>query len=150
MAFFRDVKGKSARDRITFARWYDTVKRITRNTKRMKTKFLAKDCKIRESEREYILKRLSEIEDLFEEQSLFEVEVAMDKKNFFRVEVNVSDARDLIRAEETTKSVEASIDLVIDKLRTQAVKGKDKRRDLKERGARSIKKKLVIDGSARF
>ena len=57
---------------------------------------------------------------------------------------------DLIRAEETTKSVEASIDLVIDKLRTQAVKGKDKRRDLKERGARSIKKKLVIDGSARF
>jgi len=116
----------------------------------MKTKFLAKDCRIREGEREYILKRLSEIEDLFDEHSLFEVEVAMDKKGFFRVEVNVSDARDLTRAEETTKSVEASIDLVIDKLRGQIVKEKDKRRDLKERGARSIKKSLVIDDSARF
>jgi ribosomal subunit interface protein len=116
----------------------------------MKTKFLAKDCKIRESEQEYILKRLSEIEDLFEANSLYEVEVAMDKKGFFRVEANVSDARDLIRAEETTKSVEASIDMVIDKLRVQIVKEKDKRRDLKERGGRSIKKGLVIDESARF
>lgn len=116
----------------------------------MKTKFLAKDCKIREGEQEYIEKRLSEIGDLFDEKSLFEVEVAMDKKGFFRVEVNVSDARGLIRAEETSKSVEASIDLVIDKLRVQIVKEKDKRRDLKERGGRSIKKSLVIDGSARF
>lgn len=116
----------------------------------MKTKFLAKDCRIRENEQEYILKRLAEIEDLFDEHSLFEIEVAMDKKGFFRVEVNVSDARDLIRAEETSKSVEGSIDMVIDKLRVQIVKEKDKRRDLKERGARSIKKGIVIDGSARF
>ncbi len=116
----------------------------------MKTTFMAKDCRIRENEQEYIEKRLSEIEDLFEEHSLYEVEVAMDKKGFFRVEVNVSDARDLIRAEETSKSIEASIDLVIDKLRAQIVREKDKRRDLKERGGRSIKKGLVIDESARF
>jgi ribosomal subunit interface protein len=116
----------------------------------MKTKFLAKDCGIRESEQEYIEKRLSEIEDLFEENSLYEVEVAMEKKGFFRVEVNVSDARNLIRAEETSKSVEGSIDMVINKLRVQAIKEKDKRRDLKERGGRSIKKHLVIDESARF
>ncbi|HWQ59814.1 MAG TPA: ribosome-associated translation inhibitor RaiA [Candidatus Fimivivens sp.] len=116
----------------------------------MNTKFLAKDCKILESEQEYIEKRLAEIEGLFDVKSLFEIEVAKDKKGFFRVEVNVSDARGLIRAEETSKGVEASIDLVIDKLRVQIVKEKDKRRDLKERGGRSIKKGLVIDESARF
>ncbi len=116
----------------------------------MKTKFLGKDCRIRESEQDYILKRLSEVEDLFHEDALYEVEVALDKKGFFRVEVNVRESNNLTRAEETTKSVEGSIDKVIDKLRVQIVREKDKKRELRERGARSIKKSLVIDDSARF
>ncbi|NTW15094.1 MAG: ribosome-associated translation inhibitor RaiA [Candidatus Moranbacteria bacterium] len=116
----------------------------------MRTTFLAKDCTIRDSEREYIEKRLSEISDLFHTDSLFDVEVDMDKKGFFRVEVNVREPHDLTRAEETSKSVEGSIDMVIDKLRVQIVREKDRKRDLQERGARSIKKGLVIDDSARF
>lgn len=123
---------------------------VSRNEKSMKTKFLAKDCKIRESEQEYILKRLSEIGNLFHADSLFDIEVGRDKKGFFRVEVNVREPHELTRAEETSKSVEGSIDMVIDKLRVQIVREKDRRRDLRERGARSIKKKLVVDDSARF
>lgn len=117
----------------------------------MKTKFLVKDAEIREDEREYILKRLGEIEDLFDENSLFEIEVEKDKRNFFRVEVNVSSpGRELRRGEETSESVEGSIDMVIDKLRVQVTREKDKARDLRDRGARSIKKKIALDESARF
>lgn len=116
----------------------------------MKTKFLAKDCRIGETEQAYILKRLSEIGDLFHADSMFDIEVGMDKRGFFRVEVNVREPHELTRAEETSKSVEGSIDMVIDKLRVQIVREKDRKRDLEERGARSIKKKLVVDDSARF
>ncbi len=116
----------------------------------MKTRFLLQGIAISPSEKKYILKRLAEIEDLFHKTSLFEIELARDKKGFFRVEVNVRDLHALHRAEETSKSIEGSIDMVIGKLRTHIVKEKGKRRDLHERGARSIKKMLVVDAGARF
>ena len=116
----------------------------------MQTKFVAKDTEIREGEREYILKRLGEIEALFDADALYEIEVEKDKRNFFRVEVNVSaPGSALVRGEETSESVEGSIDMVIDKLRIQAVREKDKERDLRDRGARSIKKNISLDDSAR-
>lgn len=117
----------------------------------MQTKFLAKDTEIGTGEREYILKRLGEIEGLYDAAALFEIEVERDKRNFFRVEVNVSvPGNGLHRAEETSESVGGSIDMVIDKLRVQAVREKDKERDLRDRGARSIKKKIALDDAARF
>ncbi|NTW14338.1 MAG: ribosome-associated translation inhibitor RaiA [Candidatus Moranbacteria bacterium] len=116
----------------------------------MNTTFLAKDTHIRENSKEYILKRLGEIEDFFHGDTLFEIEVGEDKKGFFRVEVNVREPNKLYRAEETSESVEGSIDMVIDKLRVQIVREKDRRRDLHDRGARSIKKKIVLDEAARF
>lgn len=117
----------------------------------MKTKFSAKETDISEDQRAYILKRLGEIEGVFETDALFEIEVEKDKRNFFRVEVNVSaPGNGLRRGEETSESVEGSIDMVIDKLRSQAVREKDKERDLRDRGARSIKKKIALDDSARF
>lgn len=116
----------------------------------MRTKFLAKDTEIGENEHGYILKRLGEIEGLFDSDALFEVEVEKDKRGFFRVEVNVSWPGGMHRGTETSESVEGSIDMVIDKLRTQAVRDKDKERDLRDRGARSIKKKIALDDSARF
>lgn len=116
----------------------------------MKTRFLWREMEADGRAQEYILKRLGEVEELFHELALFETEVSRDKKGFFRVEVNVREPHKLHRAEETSKSVEASIDMVVDKLRVHIVKEKDKRRDLRERGARSIKKGRVVDESARF
>jgi len=117
----------------------------------MRTAFLAKDMEIGGDEREYILKRLGEIADLFDADALYEIEVEKDKRGFFRVEVNVSaPGSGLYRGEEVSESVEGSIDMVIDKLRTQVVREKDKTRDLRDRGARSIKKKIALDDAARF
>lgn len=116
----------------------------------MNTQFLSKGMDLNERSKEYILKRLKEIEDLFHDLSLFEIEVDLDKKGFYRVEVNIREPHKLHRGEETSKSVEGSIDMIIDKLRSHIVREKDKRRDLRERGARSIKKKAVLDEAARF
>lgn len=116
----------------------------------MKTRFLFKGVDLDHEIRDYILKRLGEVSDLFHELALFETEVTKDKKGFFRVEVNVREPHKLHRAEETSRSVTASIDLVIDKLRVHIVKERTRRRDLRERGARSIKKSQVVDTAARF
>ena len=52
--------------------------------------------------------------------------------------------------EETTESIEGSVDLAVDELKNQICRDQDKRRELKERGARSLKKKTVLDENARF
>jgi len=116
----------------------------------MKMRFLFKGIEVEEKTREYIVKRIGRIEKLVDKATLFEIEVGQDKKNKFRVEVMVRTPHELYRAEEVTESVEGSTDIVIDELEVQIAKKKNKLHDLKLRGKRSIKKKLVVDKSARF
>ncbi len=116
----------------------------------MNMRFLFKGVKIDGRTEEYILKRLERIEKLVDPVSEFEVEIDLDKKGKFRVEIMVKTPHTLYRAEDTTESIEGSTDLVIDELETQVSKGKNRFRDLIRRGARSIKKKLVVDKAARF
>jgi len=115
----------------------------------MKMRFLFKGIEVEEKTREYIVKRIGRIEKLVDKATLFEIEVDQDKKNKFRVEVMVRTPHELYRAEEVTESVEGSTDIVIDELEVQIAKKKNKLHDLKLRGKRSIKKKLVVDKSAR-
>ena len=116
----------------------------------MTTRFLFKGVDIDERTKEYILKRLARVEKLVDPVSEFSIEIDRDKKGKFRVEIMVKTPHNLYRAEETTVSVEGSTDIVIDELEIQVDKKKNKNRDLKLRGNRSIKKKLVLDESARF
>lgn len=123
---------------------------VIRKENGMKTRFLWKDMEADEAAKTYILKRLGEVSDLFSRVSLYEIETGRDKRGFFRVEVNVKEPKELYRGEEISKSIEGSIDMVIEKLRSQVTRTKDRERDMAERGARSIKKKTVLDKSARF
>lgn len=116
----------------------------------MKTRFLFKGVDIDERTREYILKRLVRIEKLVDPVSEYALEIDRDKHGMFRVEIMVKTPHNLYRAEETTLSVEGSTDIVIDELEAQIDKKKNKNRDLKLRGKRSIKKKMVLDAAARF
>ena len=113
-------------------------------------RFLQKGVEIDERTTEYIEKRLGRIEKLVDPATEIEVEVSRDKKGMFRVEVMVKTPHNLYRAEETTMSIEGSIDVTIDKLEAELAKNRGKARDLKRRGARSIKKSLVVDEAARF
>lgn len=116
----------------------------------MKTRFLFKGVDIDGRTREYILKRLARIEKLVDPVSEYSLEIDQNKQGKFRVEIMVKTPHNLYRAEETTLSVEGSTDTVIDELEAQIDKKKNKNRDLKLRGNRSIKKKMVLDAAARF
>ncbi|MDO8565738.1 MAG: ribosome-associated translation inhibitor RaiA [Candidatus Moranbacteria bacterium] len=116
----------------------------------MNTRFLFKGVEIDERTQDYILKRLTRIAKLVDKLAEFEIEVSRDKKGKFRIEMMVKTPKNLYRAEETTQSIEGSTDIVIDELEVQIAKKKNKQRDLKLRGKRSIKKKLVFDKDSRF
>lgn len=116
----------------------------------MNTRFLFKGVDIDERTRDYVLKRLQRVEKLVDPVSEFSIEVDKDKKGKFRVEIMVRTPHNLYRAEEITQSIEGSTDVVIDELEVQIDKKKNRNRDLKLRGNRSIKKKIVFDPASRF
>ena len=106
--------------------------------------------KLDEREEKYVIKKLQAVEKVIKNISRIEVEIDYDKKkNNFRVEVMIKTPRKLYRAEDTTESIEGSIDLVEESLKEQAKKDVGKIRTLKMRGRRSLKKKTVVDSGAR-
>ena len=113
-------------------------------------KYLFKGIAIDERTQDYIEKRLSTLDKFIDNVLKAEIEIDLDKKGKFRVEVMINTPRNMFRADNTTDSVEASIDLVVDELQNQITHLKDKLRTLKKRGGISLKKKMVVDGEARF
>lgn len=113
-------------------------------------KFFFKGVKIDGRTREYIEKRLNSLNKLLEKILLIEVEIDLDKKGKFRAEVMVKTPHALYRSEETTESIEGSIDIVENELKTQIGRDKKKIATLSKRGGRSLKKKIVLDKNARF
>jgi ribosomal subunit interface protein len=116
----------------------------------MNIKYLFKDVTIDDRTRDYIEKRLSGVEKINKQIIKTEVEIDRDKRGLFRVEVMLMTPKDFFRAEETTESIEGSIDTVVDELKVQIVKKKSKLWTKVMRGARSIKKKMSVDKDARF
>lgn len=106
--------------------------------------------KIDERTEDYIKKRLAALEKLLDKILRVEVEIDLDKKGKFRAEVMVKTPYKLYRAEDMTESIEGSIDLVVDDIKIQINRDKDRMVTLRRRGGRSIKKKIAIDENARF
>lgn len=113
-------------------------------------KLFSKGVKIDNRTKEYIEKRLEPLNKLVDNILNTEVEIDMDKKGKFRVEIMVKTSYNLYRSEETTESIEGSADIAVNELKIQIKKDKDKRRTLIRRGGMSIKKKASIDKNARF
>lgn len=110
-----------------------------------------KGVKIDERTEDYIRKRLLTIQKFLPKILRVEVEIGIDKKkNLFRAEVMVKTPYKLYRAEDTTESIEGSVDSVVEDIKTQINRDKDKMVTLRRRGGRSIKKKIAIDENARF
>lgn len=114
------------------------------------TRYLTKGVELDTRTSAYIEKRLKRLIKLVDPTSQFEVEVDRNKQGKFRVEVMIKTPRHLYRAEEVSESIEGSLDVAVDELEGQLAKSKTKTRDLKRRGQRSIKKKVVLDTLARF
>jgi ribosomal subunit interface protein len=110
-----------------------------------------KGVKIDDRTEAYITKKIKAVEKLLDKVSRVEIEIDIDKKkNKFRVEVMIKTPYKLYRAEESTESIEGSIDAVENEIKDQVRKDKEKIRTLRLRGKRSIKKKTVLDKDARF
>jgi ribosomal subunit interface protein len=115
-----------------------------------KIKFLLKGLKIDNRTEEYIRKRLKPVEKLLNKMKQIEVEIDLDKKGNFRIELMINMPNQLYRAEATTESVEGSTDVAVAELKNQIKSKKGKMKTLQMRGLRSIKKKMVLDPNARF
>ena len=117
----------------------------------MKTRFLFQGVELDGVTMKYVSKRLKRIEKLLDAASKLEVEVDRDKKGKYRVEMMVVLPKNrLYRAEETSESVEGSVDGVVDDIERQITEAKDKKGSLERRGARSIKKRLTLDAKSRL
>ena len=113
-------------------------------------RYLFKGVKIDERTQDYIEKRLETIGKVNGKILQFEVEIDLDKKGKFRVELMVKTPKNLFRSEETTESIEGSTDIAVEEIKTQILRDKEKVKDLRIRGKRSIKKRIVIDKNARL
>lgn len=118
--------------------------------KMLNLRLFCKNVELDDRTKDYIIKRIGKMEKFLKKSLEYEVEVSMDKKGKFYVEIMIKTPYKLYRSEETSESVEGSVDIAISEMQTQIVRDIDKIRDLKERGARSIKKKVVISEDARF
>lgn len=116
----------------------------------MTTQFLLQTRDVDDAVRGYILKKIAKLEKLADVASKVEIEVDKNKQGKYRVEVMIRAPRHLYRAEETSESIQGSIDLVVEKLLHEIMQNKEKQLTMKRRGARSIKKKAVLDHVARF
>ena len=113
-------------------------------------RWLFKNIELDDGTKDYIIKRIQKMEKFLKKALEYEVEVSMDKKGKFRVELMIETPYQLYRTAEISESVEGSVDMAVEQMQVQIDRDIDKVRDLKKRGARSIKKKLVLDVDARF
>lgn len=116
----------------------------------MNVRYLLKVVKIDDRAKNYIEKKLKSLEKLLKNILQFEVEVSLDKKGKTRVEVIARTPYKIYQSEETSDSIEASIDIVEGGLKKQIAKDRGKIETLKKRGRFSLKKKIVLDEKARF
>lgn len=116
----------------------------------IKLRLFCKNIVLDDRTKDYIIKRIQKLEKFLKNNAEYEVEVSMDKKGKFYVEIMLQTPYRLYRAQETSESVEGSTDIVIDELQNQIIKDKDRIKELRERGARSIKKKITLDKDSRF
>ena len=113
-------------------------------------RLFCKNVTLNDRTKDYIIKRIQKMEKFLKKTLEYEVEIIEDKKGKFYVELMIKTPHKLYRATEISESIEGSIDMVVGQMQHQIVDDIDRVRDLRKRGARSIKKKTVLDESARF
>ena len=116
----------------------------------MNIRYLFKCVEVDDRTKEYIEKRLTTLEKLLDKPFKVEVEIELDKKGKFKVNTMISTPYKKYRVEEISESIEGSIDVAVEDIKDQIAKDKGKLETLKKRGRISIKKKMVLDKSARF
>jgi len=121
----------------------------------MNIRYLFKEVKIDDRTKNYVSEKIEKLGKFFrslkeDAEVSAEVEIDLDKKGKFRVEVMLFTPYQKYRGEDTTESIEGSVDSVYEELENQIMKDKKRLITMTRRGGRSIKKKMVVDEGARF
>lgn len=111
----------------------------------MNIQIKATNLQLTDSVRDYVEDKVGNLAK-FIKATEAKVELSKDKHHrtgdVFRAEVMLMVGGKLMRADQESEDIYASLDLVIPKLKEQISKFKDKRQALERRGARSAKKKF--------
>lgn len=113
-------------------------------------RLMCKDVELRSQTEDYIYKRISKLKKFCSNALEYEIEIRRDKKGYFTAELMVKTPYKLYRFEEVSESIEGAVDVAVDEMKKQIVKDKDRTKELRERGARSLKKKTVLAEESRF
>lgn len=106
-------------------------------------------------DRAYVQEKIDKLEKLLngydaQEELMAEVEFDRDKKGFWRLEVMITTPHNKYRVEKINNVLREAMDEAEEVLKKQIRRDREKIKDLRERGGRSLKKKVVIDERARF
>jgi len=107
----------------------------------MNIRYLFKEIKVDERTKNYVSEKVEKLCKFFESyhedaEISAEVEIDRDKKGKFRVEVMLHTPYQDYRGEDTTESIEGSIDSVYESLESQIERNKNKITTLRRRGGR--------------
>lgn len=100
-------------------------------------RYLFNKVKLNDYEKKYIEDKISKTQKLLshysENELNGEVEVDLDKRNFFRVEVMIKTPHNLYRVEKTNDTLMNTVDMVEEALMKQIKRNKEKTRDLQRK-----------------
>ncbi len=109
----------------------------------MEIKYLFRDLKLNDYEKEYLEKKVARVEKLLSEyqgdEIRAEVEVEKDKKSFFRTEITIKTSHNHFRTDKRKKELFESIDVASDALMRQIRREREKLRDERKKRARERK-----------
>lgn len=120
----------------------------------MNINYLMNSVKLNQEEKDYLTGKIEKnrklLGDYKDDELNCEVDINLDKKNFFRVEIMIKTPHNLYRVVKTADTLMNVTDQIDEVLKKQIRRNKEKVRELKKRGNRSAKKSITIDGGARF
>jgi len=104
----------------------------------MKIRYLSNNIKLDEHEKKYLAEKIKKTEKLlsiYKENELSgEIEVNLDKRGFFRVEIMIKTPHNLFRVDKTGDALMSVADMVEEALMKQIRRKNEKMRDLQRRG----------------
>jgi len=116
----------------------------------MNIRYLFKGVKVDDRTRKYIERKLTTLEKFIGKLLQIEIEIDLDKKGKFRVEIMSRSPYKEYRVEEISESIEGAFDVAMGDMKDQIAKDRGKIETLKKRGRISLKKKMVLDKKSRF
>lgn len=116
----------------------------------MNIRYFFQGVKADEQTKGYMEKKMQSLDKMIAKVTRIEVEIEKQKRGNIRVEVMVKTPRTLYRSDNVSDTIPSAVDLILEELKNQVRSKKEKAATIRLRGARSIKKKLVIDKNARF